>query len=133
MWYLRLRLSILIIQHRTRLRATTYVFTFYPTIVAIFDRNWRASYNMAVYGRLYMAEWRQRSTLLTCKWPPLFLSIQKFDCWITLISCINYANCSFCVNIFICFICNIITPSQLSVFRFIQCLLFSSIYIVKTK
>jgi len=30
--------------------------TIYPTIVAVFDRNWPAMYTIAIYGRLYTAK-----------------------------------------------------------------------------
>ena len=64
----------------------------YHTIAAVFDRNQSAMYTIAIYGRLYMAEWCQRSTLLKWKWPPFFVSIQKNCWWITMFSCINVAN-----------------------------------------
>jgi len=33
---------------------------FYPTIVPLIDSNRPAVYTIAIYGRLYTAEWRQR-------------------------------------------------------------------------
>jgi len=93
-----------------------------------------AIYTIAIYGRLYTAEWRHRSTLLKCKWPPFFLSIQKFGRWITLFGCINVANNSGCVITFALFIKwkEQLEPSYQSVICFTR-LLFHSIYIDKMK
>ena len=47
-------------------------------------------YTIAIYDRLYTAEWRQRSTLLKSKWQPFFLLIQKFGWWIMLFGCVKF-------------------------------------------
>ena len=66
----------------------------YPTTAAFFDRNWPAVYTIAIYGKLYMAEWRQRSTFLKCKWPPFFLDskvwLMNYAFWlITIVVSLN--------------------------------------------
>ena len=96
----------------------------YPTIAAICDRNWPVVYTIAIYGRLYTAEWRRRSTFLKCKWPPFFSPRFKFVWWITLFDGINVAYNNCCVIKFALFVIkrnNFIPLIHLSYVSHIDC------------
>ena len=66
----------------------------------LFDRNRAALYTIAIYDRLFTAEWRHKSTFLICKWPPFVLTIKMFDWLITLFGCINAYMHFICYKIF---------------------------------